>query len=200
MRLPLVLASASPRRRELLVQLEIAFEVVPSNVPEQPLATESACEFAARVARDKAVHVARERPQQWVLAADTVVVVDGEILGKPRDRTDARRMLRQLSGRTHHVLTAVTLLAPEAARADEVVVETTVRFRSLHDREIEAYIDTGEPFDKAGAYAVQGHAAAFVDAIDGSYSNVVGLPLDEVRELCRRLGLPARATHVDRST
>ena len=142
----LILASASPRRRELLAQLGLDFEVIPSDVPEQPLPTETAGEFAARVARDKAMHVAGQRLEQWVLAADTVVVVDGEILGKPRDRDDARRMLRLLSGRTHHVLTAVTLLAPGGASADEVVSETTVRFRPVRDQEIEAYLNTDEPF------------------------------------------------------
>ena len=188
---PLILASASPRRRELLTQLGLDFEVMPSDVPEQPLKSETASEFAARIAREKAMHVAAQRFQQWVLAADTVVVVDGEILGKPRDRDDARRMLRLLSGRTHRVLTAVTLLAPGGASADEVVIETSVRFRPVRAQEIEAYLDTDEPFDKAGAYAVQGRAAGFVEAVEGSYTNVVGLPLDEVGELCRRHGVLA---------
>ncbi|HUI26415.1 MAG TPA: Maf family protein [Candidatus Kryptonia bacterium] len=196
----LVLASASPRRRELLAQLGLDFEVMPSDVPERPRPSETADEFAARIAREKALHVAAQRRHQWVLAADTVVVVDGELLGKPCDRDDARRMLRLLSGRTHRVLTAVTLLAPGGASAGDVVIETKVRFRRVRDQEIEAYLNTDEPFDKAGAYAVQGRAAEFVAAIEGSYTNVVGLPLDEVAELCRRHGVLAAMPRVGTST
>ena len=196
----LVLASASPRRRELLAQLGLDFEVMPSDVPERPRPSETADEFAARIAREKALHVAAQRRHQWVMAADTVVVVDGELLGKPCDRDDARRMLRLLSGRTHRVLTAVTLLAPGGASAGDVVIETKVRFRRVRDQEIEAYLNTDEPFDKAGAYAVQGRAAEFVAAIEGSYTNVVGLPLDEVAELCRRHGVLAAMPRVGTST
>ncbi|HVN83972.1 MAG TPA: Maf family protein [Candidatus Binatia bacterium] len=185
----LILASASPRRRELLSQLEIAFDVVPSEVPETPLVGEDADAFAARVAREKAQHVAAQRPGEWVLAADTVVVIDHAILGKPVDRSDARGMLRRLSGRAHRVLTAVVLLGPDGGMVTDVAVATTVRFRVVRDDEIEAYLDTGEPFDKAGAYGVQGGGARFVESVEGSYSNVVGLPLDEVRELCERHGL-----------
>ncbi|MBI4516336.1 MAG: septum formation inhibitor Maf [Deltaproteobacteria bacterium] len=189
----LVLASASPRRRELLGQLEIQFEIVPSTVPEVPAAGERAEAFAQRIARDKALEVAQRRPGQWVLAADTVVVCDGAILGKPADRTEARRMLTMLAARSHRVLTAVALASPADALVEERLVATTVTFRALAAGEIEAYLDTGEPFDKAGAYAIQGQAAAFVTAIDGSWSNVVGLPLEEVRELLQRHGLLAVA-------
>jgi septum formation protein len=184
---PLVLASASPRRRELLAELGMAFEVVPSNVPEVPRPGESAQRFAARVAREKAVDVARRRPGCFVLAADTLVSVDGCILGKPTDRQDARRMLRLLSGRTHQVLTAVALVDP-AGEVEEAQVQSEVEFRRLEADDLERYLDTGEAFDKAGAYAVQGLARAFVQRVRGSFSNVVGLPKEEVSELLHRHG------------
>jgi septum formation protein len=181
----LVLASASPRRRELLARLERDFEVVTSDLPETPHAGEAADAFVQRMARNKAIDVARRRAGDFVLGADTVVVVDGTIFGKPVDRDDARRMLRALSGRTHRVVTAVALADP-TGRVEEIVVRTQVEFRELARGEIEEYLDSGEPFDKAGAYAVQGQAGKFVRRISGSRSNVVGLPLDEVRDLLRR--------------
>lgn len=185
----LVLASASPRRRELLAQLGVAFDVVPSAVPEVPEPDERPEAFAQRVAREKAAEVARRCPGRLVLGADTVVVVDGTILNKPKDRDDARRMLQMLSGRMHRVLTAVTLIGPTGA-CDALVVQSEVEFRPLSSRDIEAYLDSGEPFDKAGAYAVQGLAKKFIVQVRGSHSNVVGLPLDEVATLLRR-HLPA---------
>jgi len=201
MKRALVLASASPRRRALLTELGIDFEVLASDVPEWPLAEEDAGAFASRVAREKALEVAAKRPDHWVLAADTVVVRnDGEILGKPADRDDARRMLRKLSGCVHRVLTAVALLPPGGPPADEVLVESTVAFRALDEAEITAYLDSGEPFDKAGAYAIQGGAGRFVTHVAGSYTNVVGLPVDEVRVLLRRHGLlPSAANAVEPS-
>jgi septum formation protein len=188
---PLVLASASPRRRALLAQLGIPFDIVTSDVPETPQPGESAAAFAQRVARDKAIEGARRRPGTYVLGADTVVVVEGAILGKPADRDDARRMLCTLSGRAHEVLTAVALVDP-AGDVDEIVVRTGVEFRRLAAEQIEHYLDSGEPFDKAGAYAVQGGAQTFVLQVRGSYSNVVGLPMEEVAALLRRR-LPAQA-------
>jgi septum formation protein len=182
---PLILASASPRRRELLSAAGVVFEVVPSDVPEQPAPGETAAVFARRVAREKALDVARRRPHAWVLAADTVVVVDGAIFGKPVDRDDGRRMLRALAGRVHQVLTAVVLHGPQA-EGTEFLVSTDVEFRTLTAAEIDGYLETEEPFDKAGAYAVQGGARAFVRQVRGSYSNVVGLPMDEVAALLRR--------------
>jgi len=182
---PLVLASASPRRRDLLGEAGVVFEVVPSDVPEHPAPGEAAAAFARRVARDKALDVARRRPEAWVLAADTVVVVDGAIFGKPVDRDDGRRMLHALSGRVHQVLTAVVLRGPQTD-GDECLVSSDVEFRSLTAAEIDGYLDSGEPFDKAGAYAVQGGARPFVHQVRGSYSNVVGLPMDEVAALLRR--------------
>jgi septum formation protein len=182
---PLILASASPRRRELLRSVGVPFDVIPSDVPEDPLSGEQCDAFARRVARDKAVEVARRRPGAFVLGADTVVVVDGDLLGKPRDRADAHRMLTLLSGRAHRVLTAVALVDP-AGEIDEILVETEVEMRPLSREEIEAYVDSSEPYDKAGAYAAQGGAARFVRDVRGSYSNVIGLPLDEVEALLRR--------------
>lgn len=185
MRAVLILASASPRRRGLLAQLGVPFAVVPSDVPELPRPAEPPAAFAARVARDKAVAVAHAFPAAHVLGADTVVIVDRVALGKPVDRDDARRMLTALSARTHQVRTAVALVSP-GGHVDELSVETSVEFRALTAVEIEAYLDTGEPFDKAGAYAVQGGAATFVTRLEGSYSNVVGLPVEEVAALLRR--------------
>ncbi len=186
----LVLASASPRRRELLARLGVPFDVAVSDVPETPLPGERPEAFARRVARDKASAVARRCPGSFVLGADTVVVVGDTMLGKPADRGDARRMLQTLSGRAHRVLTAVALIGP-AGGCDEVLVESRVEFRALAPAEIEDYLDSGEPDDKAGAYAVQGHAKRFVLRVVGSLSNVIGLPLDEVAELLQRR-LPAQ--------
>ncbi len=186
MGIALVLASASPRRRDLLAGLGVTFEVVPSSVPEVPRPGESPEAFAVRVAREKATQVARRRPECYVLGADTVVIVGDRLLGKPQDRRDARRMLQELSGRTHRVVTAVALVHP-MTEIEEVLVESEVTFRCLSAQELERYLDTGEGIDKAGGYAVQGLASAFVVRVRGSYSNVVGLPVDEVAALLRRL-------------
>ena len=184
----MILASASPRRCALLAQLGIAFAVMPSSVPEVRQPAESPEEFAQRTAYEKAREVADRNPGAFVLAADTIVVADGEVFGKPVDRADARRMLTRLSGTTHQVFTAVALIAP-AHNVEQFVVETVVEFRPLTDADIDQYLDSGESFDKAGAYAVQGGAAGFVTRITGSHSNVVGLPVDEIRALLdRRLG------------
>ena len=168
----LVLASASPRRRELLAAAGHSFEVLPSTVEEIQLPGEAPETFTRRVALEKACDVASRRPGACVLAADTVVVVDGCLFGKPASREDARRMLQALSGRAHRVLTAVALV-DAAATVDEVLIESVVEFRSLAVAELEAYLDSAEPYDKAGAYAVQGEAKKFVEAVRGSYSNVI---------------------------
>jgi septum formation protein len=188
----LILASASPRRRALLSELGLSFEVVPSTVPETPASGESAEDFARRVAREKAMEVAGRCPGACVLAADTIVVVDGLVLGKPSDRADARRMLQVLSGRTHLVLTAVAVV-DSSGKHTEALVSSEVAFRPLSAGEIDAYLDTDEPYDKAGAYAVQGSARRFITAVRGSYTNVVGLPLDEVRRLLRGCGVAPHA-------
>ncbi len=184
----LVLASASPRRRELLAQLGIPFDVVPADVDEAVHAGEDARAYVRRVAREKASRAAqRVGAGARVLAADTSVVIDGEVLGKPGDAEEAKRMLRRLSGRPHAVYTAVALDKPSR---DEVLVKTTVHFRALGEDELSWYVATGEPMDKAGAYGIQGRAGMFVERVEGSVSNVIGLPLAETVGLLERAGLP----------
>jgi septum formation protein len=189
----LILASASPRRVELLRRLGVVFTVQPSGVDETLRPGEDGVAFARRAARDKADAVAAENPEAWVLSADTVVLVDGEILGKPRDEDDARRMLRLLSGRRHRVVTAVVLTAPRRGSREEMAIESGVEFHPLAEPEIDAYVATAEPYDKAGAYAFQGAARRFIRGVDGSHTNVIGLPLDEVRDLLSRHRLLAAA-------
>lgn len=183
----LILASASPRRAELLTTAGFSFDVTPADVDETPRPDETPERYALRVARDKAAAVTLERrnPGNAVLAADTVVVRDGEILGKPVDEADAKRMLKRLSGAVHDVHTAVVILTDEENR--EAVVTTRVRLLPLSDAEISWYIATGEPRGKAGAYAIQGYAARFVDRIEGSWSNVVGLPIATVYQMLKEL-------------
>jgi septum formation protein len=173
----LILASASPRRRELLTQAGFAFEIHPAHVNEDLRQDEDPIPYVVRLARDKAQAVFNglNDPAAVVLGADTTVTLDGHILAKPEDASDAARMLRLLSGRTHRVITGV---AVASARGTEVAAEVTgVTFLSLSDEEIEAYVATGEPMDKAGAYGIQGLAAKWIPRIEGCYFNVVGLPL-----------------------
>jgi septum formation protein len=193
----LVLASASPRRQELLRNAGIPFTVCPANIPEIPLAGESPRQCAERLARGKALTVFLQYPASAVLAADTIVVVNGEILGKPRDEADAMRMLRLLSGRTHQVTTGVCLVGPSPetgnqklkTRFEDTRSETTlVTMTALTDDDIRSYIATGEPMDKAGAYAIQGMASRWIPRIDGDYSNVVGLPVALVRRMLQEHG------------
>lgn len=187
----LILASSSPRRQELLRRAGFEFEVRPSTVDEVLRSGESASEFACRAAREKALDVATSSPVgSLVLGADTVVVIDGEILGKPTDADDAARMLRRLSGATHRVVTGVCLVrAPD--RIESVKHETTaVTFRRLDEREIHDYVASGEPMDKAGAYGVQGLASRFVTRIEGCYFNVVGLPIPLVYGMLKNSGRP----------
>lgn len=180
----LVLASSSPRRQELLRNAGIAFEVEAADLPEIQLAGEAPTAFAQRMAREKTRAVFLRRPQDTVLGADTIVVVDGEVLGKPRDATDAARMLHALSARSHEVTTAVCLLAPGI---EETAVETTlVTMSAISEKEIQSYVTSGEPLDKAGAYAVQGGASRWVQRIEGCYFNVVGLPVPRVYEMLRK--------------
>ena len=184
----LVLASQSPRRRELLAALGIPVEVCPAKTNEAVRGGEPPPAYVARVARQKARAVAGE----VVLAADTAVVLGPEILGKPRDAADAARMLRALSGTVHEVLTAVCVRrnVPGPAREREAVVSTEVRFRRLVDEEIAWYVATGEPLDKAGAYALQGLGGVLVESVSGSVSGVVGLPLVESLALLAEVGFP----------
>ena len=184
----IVLASASPRRRELLTSAGIDFSVVPGAVDEEPLPHEDPEGHVRRLAREKAQEVAGRTVGRFFIGADTVVVCDGEIMGKPTDAADAARMLKRLSGISHRVITGFAVYDRKRKGWLEDAVVTKVRFKMLRDEEIEAYVATGCPLDKAGAYAIQGGAAYMVEKIEGSYSNVVGLPLCEVVEALRRLG------------
>jgi septum formation protein len=194
----IVLASASPRRQELLRNAGIPFVVEPTNVLELPKEGENPRACAERLARGKALAVFCQRPNDFILGADTIVIVDGQILGKPQDSADATRMLHLLSGRTHEVTTGVCLLAPQAnARLgtasrelrtgfEDTCSETTlVTMNALSDDEIRSYVATGEPMDKAGAYAIQGIASRWISRIEGDYFNVVGLPVALVYRMLR---------------
>ncbi len=198
----LVLASASPRRQELLRSAGIAITVQPTNIPEVPLDGEGPKAFAERLAREKAWAIFKQRPNEFVLGADTIVVVDKQILGKPKDAADAARMLRLLSGRSHQVITGVCLMGPRSGGTSsgnpdakpetslgDVHSETTiVHVTALSDDEIRAYIASGEPMDKAGAYAIQGMASRWIPCIEGDYANVVGLPIALVYRMLRERG------------
>jgi septum formation protein len=185
----LILASASPRRKELLKGIGIDCEVIVSDVPEVWEAGLSPAGIARKLARDKAEAVAKTLPNGIVIGADTVVVLEGEVLGKPQDPTDAFRMLRALSGKVHEVMTAVAVIDIDQGSLQEAGATTHVHFRQLSDPEIEAYIATGEPMDKAGAYGIQGKGILFVEGIEGCYTNVVGLPLPKLAEILAGMGL-----------
>ena len=181
----LILASSSPRRAELLRAAGINFIVRPADIDETIRPNELPRDYVVRLSREKARAVAHDN--ELALGADTTVVINGEIAGKPADAEDAGRMLRALSGRWHEVLTGVTL-----ARADQIlsaIASTRVKFAQLSDAEIEWYVSTGEPMDKAGAYAIQGYASLFVERIEGSYSNVVGLPVRLAYQLAKQMGV-----------
>ena len=184
----MILASASPRRKELLELAGIPLEVIPSGADERFLPGESPEEHVSRVARAKAMDVGRQHPGRWVLGADTVVAIDGKVLGKPGGLPEAEKMLRELSQREHRVLTAFCILRDPSPKAHEGTTISRVKFKALSEGEIRWYINTGEPFDKAGGYAIQGKAAFMVEEVHGSYTNVVGLPLCEVVEALRELG------------
>jgi len=188
----LVLASASPRRRELLKNAGIPFIVQPSTIPELPWEGEAPQACAERLAREKALDVFRLRPQDFVLGADTIVIVNGQILGKPHDVADAARMLRLLVGRTHQVTTGVCLMRPDdkgRSSVDDTRSETTrVTMSGLNEDDIRSYIATGEPMDKAGAYAIQGIASRWISQIEGDYFNVVGLPVSLVYRMLQENG------------
>lgn len=181
----LVLASQSSRRRELLALLGIPFTVVSSSVEEIPLPGEEPETFAVRMAREKATDVASRVSESVILSADTVVTIDGEILGKPADEQEAVRMLRRLSGRDHLVLTAVYVVSQPKGEVREGVDRTRVWFKTLGDAQILDYIRREDVYDKAGAYAIQGYAGIYIPRIEGNYFNVMGLPLPLVSELLR---------------
>jgi len=183
-----ILASASPRRRQLLDEAGIEFDVIESRVPEQHVAGEPPRDYALRMAGDKARAVSSRFPDAIVVGADTIVVCESQILEKPADANDARRMLAMLSSRTHTVVTAFAL-----ARSGKILesspVESRVTFRKLADAEIAAYIATDEPFDKAGAYGIQGVGGGFISHVEGSRDNVMGLPTERVVEALERFGV-----------
>jgi septum formation protein len=199
----LVLASASPRRQELLRNAGIPFVVQPTDIPEVPQEREVPRSFAERMAREKALAVFRQRPDDFVLGADTVVVVEAQILGKPYDGADAARMLRLLSNRKHQVITGVCLVGPQLGTAnrklrtgfEDVRSEATlVTMDALTDDDVRSYVATGEPMDKAGAYAIQGWASRWVSRIEGDYFNVVGLPVSLVYKMLRAHGVVCTET------
>lgn len=189
--LPLILASGSPRRRELLAHAGVPFEIHPADIPEIEQPGEPPIAFARRLACAKASVVAQRigaSPPRLVLGADTIVVVDGDILGKPRNAEHAMELLERLTGRCHVVVTAVAVVSSDTLRARDIAVESRVEMRSVERGELAAYVATGEPLDKAGGYAVQGGARSFVTEIDGSESNVIGLPMEESLALLAEAG------------
>ena len=187
MPLSLILASSSPRRKELLTQVGIPFEISVPEVDEQ--CALPGPDAVRALSRRKAEAAARMNPGRYVLAADTLVCIHGQTLGKPRDPEDAKRMLRLLSGNTHQVYTGVTVISPEGTLLTDVD-HSDVTFAPMDDRMIEDYVATGEPLDKAGAYGIQGRASLFVSRLEGSYSGVMGLPLALVRQLLDKIGYP----------
>lgn len=188
MKTTIVLASASPRRSELLESAGITFRVLAADICEDPLPLEEPVDHVLRLAEEKAKAAAARTEGRFFLGADTIVLCDGEIMGKPKDAADAERMLKKLSGVPHEVVTGFAVYDKERKGAVRQAVRTKVFFKHLRDEEIASYIATGCPFDKAGAYAIQGGAAHMVQKIEGSYTNVVGLPLCEVVETLRVIG------------
>jgi septum formation protein len=185
----LILASQSPRRKYLLEQAGLIFRVMPSCIDESKRPQSAPDDYVQSLAIAKAEDVARLHPDSWVLGADTIVAVDARMLGKPKSAQEARIMLQRLSGKTHHVFTGFCLCRRRTAHRVADTVRTEVTFKSLTDQEIDWYINTGEPFDKAGAYAIQGLGTFLVRRINGSYTNVVGLPVSEVVEILIREGV-----------
>jgi len=184
----LILASKSPRRYELLKQVGLDFDVIPSRIEENFFKEESPKKHVLRLAEAKALDVGNQYPDRWVIAADTVVYIDHSILGKPKNREEAMEMLRRLSGKEHWVLTGFSVRHVEKGKGDREAVRTVVKVKKLTQGEMEWYVQTGEPFDKAGGYAIQGIGSFMIESIKGSYTNVVGLPLCEVIQMLNRLG------------
>ena len=182
----LLLASPSPRRREILENLGFEFEVLPSNVDESEVPWSDPVESAKLLAEIKAIDAQKTRPRKTIIAADTIVLCEGQVMGKPSSSEDAAEMLGTLSGRMHEVVTGIALITPPNLRIIEAE-STKVFFRKLSPEEISRYISTREPFDKAGAYAIQGFASAFIDRIEGDYFNVVGLPVARLFSMFRKL-------------
>jgi septum formation protein len=185
----IILASKSPRRRYLLSRAGLTFTVVPSNFDESSISLSSPALYARALAESKAREISEKHPEAWVIGADTIVLIDGIILGKPGSRDEARTMLYRLSGQTHQVLTGYCICCQSADKFFAETVKTDVTFKKLTEAEIEWYIHTDEPFDKAGAYAIQGLGTFLVKEVHGSYTNVVGLPVCEVIEFLIREGV-----------
>lgn len=187
---PLILASASPRRKALLEQVGIRFEIIPADVPEMPVKGANPAEEAMRIALEKGKWVAGRNPDgRWILAADTIVIIDNAVLGKPGDEAEARWMLKSLSGRWHKVITGWCVINHAADGVEKSgSVESRVFIKKLDDGHIDAYVSSGEPMDKAGSYAAQGIGAFMVERIEGSYTNVVGLPMCEVIDALEDVG------------
>ncbi len=190
----LILASRSPRRSELLQSLGVDFEVSPSQVAEITDPDQSPQQNATKIARDKALGVARRYPGSFVLGADTIVVLNQEIIGQPSDEEDACHILSKLAGKQHQVITGVALITPETKEYSTAVV-STVHIKSVSENKIRSYVATGEPLDKAGAYAIQGKGSFLVESWNGSWSNIVGLPLEALTGLFQQAGFPVPANN-----
>jgi septum formation protein len=184
----LILASKSPRRYELLKQVGLDFDVIPSKIEEDFISGEPPDQHVLRLAKAKVLDVGSRYPGCWVIAADTIVYINGSILGKPKNREEAFEMLRRLSGQEHWVLTGFSVHHLAKGIGDQESVQTAVRVKDLSPIEMEWYIQTGEPFDKAGGYAIQGIGSFMIESIRGSYTNVVGLPICELIQMLSRLG------------
>jgi septum formation protein len=185
----IILASKSPRRKYLLKQAGLSFTVIPSSIDENSIPISQPEIYVKTLAEAKANDISKKYPESWVIGADTIVLIDGIVLGKPSSKTEARAMLKQLSGQTHQVLTGYSICCVTRNRFFSETIITEVLFKNLTDDEIEWYINTDEPFDKAGAYAIQGLGSFLVKSINGSYTNVVGLPVCEVIELLIKEGV-----------
>jgi septum formation protein len=182
-----ILASASPRRQELLRSVGLKFKIIPAHVNEEYLGSESPREHVRRLSHNKAMVIAQKNPDAWVLGADTIVVIDGLILGKPKNKKQAREMIERLSDREHKVFTGFTLAQVATKVYKTKVIQSAVRFKKISPEEMEWYVSCDEPYDKAGGYAVQGKGAYFIKSICGSYTNVIGLPLCEVLDELKNL-------------
>lgn len=185
----IILASSSPRRKALLQEIGLSFDICHSNIDEDIKQGESPTKHCLRLAEEKAKQAAKKAKTGWIIGADTIVFIDNAILGKPSDKKDAKEMLKLLSGRRHKVVTAFCLLNASTGKTIKRVVESSVNIKNLTDKEIADYINTGEPLDKAGAYAAQGIGSFMIEKIQGSYTNVVGLPMEELKKTLKEIGV-----------
>jgi len=184
----LILASESPRRYSLLKQVGLDFDVIPSQINEDIIFAENPEQYVIRIANKKALEVGSRYPENWVIAADTIVYIDNSILGKPKDTKEAKEMLLRLSGRQHSVFTGISICNLRKGKTNSMAVKTFVKMKNISPSEIEWYVNTEEPYDKAGGYAVQGIGSILIESIYGSYTNVIGLPLCELFQMLMQLG------------